>query len=255
MKLFTFWSFAPVTYIERLCLKSMLAAGHPVDLYTYDSGLKVPEGVTVRDASEIMPRDTVFFHREGSPSVFSDLFRYRGLEKSAGTWVDMDVLLLRSMADMGEHIFGLADGYVINGAVLRLPPDCSFFAYVDKLMVDPVPIPEHWNARRKLIQRARALFGRARQIADMERGVVGPGALTHYVHTSGLARYAQPVEVFYPVHWRETRMLFEPGADVEAKLTHRTRAVHLWNARLDDYKKAAPPEGSFIARMLERFGV
>jgi hypothetical protein len=255
MRLFTLWSFAPVSYIERLCLKSMLESGHRVDFYTYDRGVNVPDGVTVRDASEIMRRDEVFFHRDGSPSVFSDLFRYKGLRCNSGTWVDMDMLLLRSIADMGDHIFGLADNFVINGAVLRLPADCPFFAYIDKLMVDPVPIPEHWKMRRKLLQRARAVFGRARPIAHMERGVVGPGALTHYLYKSGLAKLAQPVEVFYPVHWRETEVLFTPGADVEGRFTDKTRAVHLWNARLGSYKKQPPPKGSFIARMCERFGV
>ncbi len=57
-----------------------------MDLYTYDEHLRAPAGVSVRDAAEIMPRDRVLFHRRGnSPALFSDLFRYAGLERSLGT--------------------------------------------------------------------------------------------------------------------------------------------------------------------------
>ena len=126
MQLFAFWSFAPLTYIEHLCLNSMLAAGHPVDLYTYDDDLEAPAGVRLRDAREVLPRERVMFYRNGSPSLFANLFRYAGLQRGLGTWVDMDVLLLRSIADMGEVIAGWEDGMLINTAVLRLPPDHAY---------------------------------------------------------------------------------------------------------------------------------
>lgn len=255
MKLFTFWSFAPFTYIERVCLKSMLAAGHSVDVYTYDEMLKVPEGATVRDAREVSPRDSVIFNKCGNPSLFADLFRYRGLERGLGTWVDMDVILLRNLGDLGRHIFGFASDRVINNAILRLPPDSAFFAYIDRLMQDPVPIPEHWRMRKKVMQRCRAAVGHPQPVEAMKRGVIGPEALTHFLFANGLARLAQPVDVFYPVHWRQVATLFDRNAEIERRLTERTRAVHLWNARLTEYKRHPPPEGSFIARMCERFSV
>src|SRR5688572_23180586 len=107
MQLFTFWSFAPTTYIECLCLQSMLDVGHTVTVYTYEPHLDVPAGVRVADAADILLRTGVM---DGpSPALFSDLFRYVGLQRGLGTWVDADVLMFRSLADMGEHIFGMED--------------------------------------------------------------------------------------------------------------------------------------------------
>jgi len=255
VKLFTFWSFAPTTYIERLCLKSMLTAGHPVDLYTFDESVDVPEGVTVRDASEIMPRNQVLFHQSGSPALFSDLFRYSGLRRGLGTWVDADVLLLRPIVDLGEYILGWQDDRFINGAILRLPPDSGIFAYVDKLVNARVPVPPYWPLRKKIRQLARGCFGRHRPLERLDWGVIGPKALTHFALKNGLAKLAQPTDVFYPLGWRDVRTLFDPAAHIESRFTARTRAVHLYNFQLREDKLKPPPQGSFIARICDHYGV
>ena len=87
----------------------------------------------------------------------------------------------------------------------------------------------------------------------MKGAVIGPYALTHYVRSSGLIHLTQPVDVFYPVHWRDASIIFDPGIRVENRFTARTRAVHLWNARLSRFKKSAPPPGSYIGRLCEQF--
>jgi hypothetical protein len=256
VRLFTFWSFAPLTYIEHLCLKSMLAAGHPVDLYTYDENLLAPEGVSVRDAAEIMPRDRVLFHKRGnSPALFSDLFRYAGLERNLGTWVDADVLMLRSIADMGDYIFGWEHDRQINGAILKLPADSALFAYVEKLAKSRVPFPSYWGPRKRIKQLLRACVGMQRTIERLDWGAVGPRALTHYALTSGLAELAQPVEVFYPIPTQDAAIAFDPDAKVESRLSSETRTVHLWNFLIREHKRCPPPPGSYIARMCERHGV
>lgn len=254
MKLFSFWSFQPLSYIERLCLKSMVAAGHPVDLFTFDKDLAVPSGVTVRDAAEILPLAGPVFHAKGSASLFADRFRYRGLQKGIGIWVDMDVILLREIGWFGDHVFGWASKDSINNAILRLPPDSAFFTYIDELVNAPVPIPAHWSWRKKFVQNMRATVGRHRSLDQIERAAIGPKALTHFALETGLAARAQPIEVFYPVHWRETAVLFDPNFALEERFTDKTCAVHLWNARIGHYKQRPPPANSFMARMCERFG-
>jgi alpha 1,4-glycosyltransferase len=256
VKLFTFWSFAPLSYIEHLCLRSMLTAGHAVDLYTYEDNLIVPKGVVVRQAADIIPRDQVVFHqRSGSPALFSDLFRYEGFKRVLGTWIDADVILLRSISDLGEHIFGWESPKLINGAVLRLPPNSPLLTYVDDLVRSRVPLPPYWSTGKMLRQLARACVGRQRRLEQLPWGTVGPLALSHFVSKNGLAKHAQPVDVFYPIPWPDAAAFFDPEQRIEDRFTERTRAVHLWNFKIRVEKLSRPPPGSYIARMCEHFGV
>lgn len=255
MQLFTFWSFAPLSYVERLCLASMVAAGHGVDLFTYDGRLDVPAGVTVKDAREVFPRERVILHAStGSPALFTDLFRYAGLRQGLGTWIDADVILLRSIADLGEHIFGWESPGKLNGAVLRLPADSPYFAYIDHLVAARIPLPLHWSMTKQLRQLARACVGRQHRLEQLEWGVIGPLALTAFARRNCWASLAQAKEVFYPIHWSERALLFDPAARMDERFTHHTRAIHLWHKGFTQDQKAFPPPGSFLARMSERFG-
>jgi hypothetical protein len=234
----------------------MVVAGHSVDLYTYDGPLTVPKGVTVRDAGEVLPRERVFFHaKTGSPALFADLFRSAGLQRRLGTWVDTDIVLLRSISDLGDYIFGWESPGKLNIAVLRLPPDCPYMGYIEQLATARVPLPIHWSITRKLRQLARACVGRQLSLQQLEWGAAGPLALTEFVRRNGLAEHAQPKDVFYPIHWSERALLLAPSETVDLRLTHQTRAVHLWHKGLTEDQKERPPPGSFLARMCERFAV
>ena len=54
-----------LTPLEQLCIRSFVAHGHPYHLYTYDEIENVPPGVTIQDASQILPRSTIFRNRRG----------------------------------------------------------------------------------------------------------------------------------------------------------------------------------------------
>jgi hypothetical protein len=234
----------------------VLAVGHTVDLYSYDEELAVPPGIVVRNAADVVPRDSIIFRQlHLNPALFSDLFRYAGLKRGLGTWIDADVILLRDVANLGDHVFGWQDEKVINGAILKLPPDSPFFAHIDKLVNARVPMPGYWGARKRLKQLARASVGLQYPIEKLEGGIVGPRALTHFALANGWAALAQPVDVFYPIHHKKASVVFDPHVDVESRFSARTRAVHLWNARIRAKKLLPPPPGSFIARMCERHGV
>ena len=63
-KLFSFWDGAPLGYVERLCIASMLEAGHSLDIYSYRANLDIPKGVALRDANDILPRSSCRFARD-----------------------------------------------------------------------------------------------------------------------------------------------------------------------------------------------
>ena len=95
------WVGSELSYIEFLSIRSFLACGHQVHLYTYDENIAVPAGCVVRDAREIMPESDIFAHSHktgrgnGSFAGFADLFRWKLVYEKGGAWADADVICLR----------------------------------------------------------------------------------------------------------------------------------------------------------------
>ncbi|MFN3746760.1 MAG: hypothetical protein ACK4TL_18825 [Hyphomicrobiaceae bacterium] len=255
-KFFSFWTGSPLGYIERLCIASVLAAGHQLDVYSYETDIKVPTGAAIRDANEILPQNRAVIHKSGSWAPFADVFRYEGLLQSAGTWIDLDVLVLKPLHEIGDHIVGWQDAYVINNAVLRLPPNSACLQSLVTLCRSEVVVPPQWPARRKILQRLRGMVGAQVPMQELEWGAVGPLALTRLVCDHRLLHKCQPADVFYPVPWQQAHLMFEPdAAPVWDAMTSSTRAIHLWNDRIKGLKSSPPPRGSFIAQMCERYGI
>ena len=46
--------------MERLSISSFLKNGHPFHLYVYEAVKGIPEGVTIKDASDVLPTDKIF---------------------------------------------------------------------------------------------------------------------------------------------------------------------------------------------------
>lgn len=254
MQLFTFWQGPSLTDVAVLCLTSMVAAGHKVDLFSFNEDLVVPSGITLRDAREILPIDKLTVHRRtGSFALFSDIFRYQGLRQSAGTWVDTDILIIKNLQHMGEYVFGWEDDQSINCAVLRMPPNSPCLNALCDFSNSKVVVPPFWNLNRQTKQRLRWLVGKDKKLENLEWGVIGPKAMTHFVKAQKLLHYTQSFDVFYPVHFSEVETFWSPGDHVEQMFTSNTRAVHLWTSSLNRFAiRPAPPE-CYLARMAKKF--
>jgi len=245
------WIGPSLGRIEQACLRSFVEAGHRVDLHVYDDVAGVPAGVQVVDARTILPRESIVRYRAtGSYSLFSNRFRYELLRAGRGLWIDCDVLCLRPIDD-AAFVFGRQDEHLINGAVLRVPSSHAVLADLNGMFATRRWIPPWLGRRRKLLYwlqyRARREFG----LADMTFGTSGPRALTYYLGRHGLAGYARPVDVFYPIGWRESHLL--SGRDremVRAHLAERTVCIHLWSqARSERNAQIAP--GSFLEAVMD----
>src|SRR5262245_11604013 len=94
----SFWHGSSLGWIARLSLSSFVTRGHVVELFSYAPVAGLPDGVILRDASDVLPCDRVFTYQTGgdagSPSLHSNLFRYKLLYDLGGWWIDTDVLLL-----------------------------------------------------------------------------------------------------------------------------------------------------------------
>ena len=234
----TFWS-GELPGLIAACLASFPARGATLTLFSYDTGVAAPAGVTVRDAREICP-DLAARYRVGgapSPATFADRFRYEMLARTDFCWVDADIVALRPEAVRGATIWGRqpeAKGKaLINNAVLRLPPD------------HPV--------LRDMLARARAAEGQ-----DLGWGAIGPYLLTEIAEAHGADASALPPERFFAVAPDEFWRLFDPASrDFVADALRGADLVHLWSELLRrvgyDFD-AAPPPGAYLHELFAGFG-
>src|SRR5262249_4520867 len=114
--------------VERLCLGSFAAQGHPVHLYAYDPIDNLPAGVTIQDATQILPREMIFKNQlgkgKGSLAAFSDLFRFKLMLDRGGWWVDADIFCLKPFDFTSPYVFGFEGTGVASGAI-KMPRGCK----------------------------------------------------------------------------------------------------------------------------------
>jgi len=219
----------PLSPLERLCMKSFVARGHSVHLYTYDPIENVPQGVTLQDAAEILPPSQIFRNQlgkgKGSLAGFSDLFRFKLLLDKGGWWVDADVFCLKPYDFAAPYVFGAAERLVASGNI-KMPRGCLLAerCYESARRVDPGTI--NWNELVDILERA---------VQDLD-----------------LMTYVLPSETFSPIVWRDVpdyvrgRKHFVPPS--------RSYAVHLANEmwrrhKLDKWRRYPP---SSILNVLSR---
>lgn len=251
-RLFTFWN-GPLTWIERLCLASQIEQGHPVTLFGYglaERDLNVP-GVVIEDARPVLPMTHEIEHLlRVSPQIVADWFRYRGLQRRLGTWIDTDMLLLKPVPPL-DRLYGFEhpSRSKINNAILFLRPE-------DPILTDLIQFSERrpvmapwWQGKRAFKHRLRNAIGWPIPPEDCQWGVFGPKALTHFVEVRGGGGSALPHSWFYPVPFERTADLVTDGADVTDCLVPETVGVHLWASRVRKLLAGgAPGPHSFLGR-------
>jgi len=254
----TMWVEGPLSYVEQVCLKSALACGHDVVLYTYFDVTGVPEGVEVRDGREVMGEDYLMKQKKrNSWSLCSNIFRYYLMKNSESIWIDTDVYFKRPLENnFGEHLFGWQKTDLLNGAVLGIPPDSPLLDELIDFVHLPYIVPPWLPWRKRLRYEVRPMLGlRPLSLAEHRWGVIGPRALTHFAQELGLTDYAVPQDVFYPLPPKQAKLSFDPDADVEQFVTDRTIAIHLWNEGIKEVKRQPAPKGSFIERICAKHDV
>jgi hypothetical protein len=229
----SFWSGGSFSPYESFCLKSFIDCGHAFDLYTFDTNMTAPPGVRICDAAEIIDPGELFVYTEGfgtgSPSAFSNLFRYKLLAEKGGWWVDTDVVCLSEHIPTFSEFFARENADIINGAIL-------FFE------------PRHTLMLRCLEEAMK--LGRSVCWGD-----AGPKLLTRNIKELGYDHRALSNSLCYPVHHSEILDIFRPSKSIEVgQRTSVSIFVHLWNGMLQHkgvQKIYLPPKGSILRRWLE----
>ena len=191
--------------LEQLTIQSFLDHGHAFHLYLYGPCEHIPRGTVIRDGRDILPASNIFRYKAGygagSPSGFSNLFRYAMLHAQGGWWVDLDVVALCPLVFDAEHVLGTAASSgrrSVENAIIRAPAGSPLMAYCLE----------------------------AAQRADRDRvrwGETGPRLLTRAVRALGMEGAVTPPSVLYP--WSAERFwnLVRSSA-----LPNGASAIHLW---------------------------
>lgn len=133
----TLWIGDSLSAMEKLMLLSFLHYNCTVYLWTYENSLNAPEGITIKDANEIIPEHNVFSyksenkygHGKGSLSGFSDIFRYKLLFEKGGIWIDSDVTCLKEFKIDEPYFFRFHHQIGLVGNVLKTPKNAPLMQW------------------------------------------------------------------------------------------------------------------------------
>jgi hypothetical protein len=202
------WIGDRLSTMEQLCIQSFLDHGHPYHLYCYQEIAGVPDGTVVRDGREILPSSEIFVYQrgcgKGSPSAFSNFFRYKLLLERGGWWADLDAVCMRPLIFEQAHVLGYEREK--NGSLhlacglMKMPIGSPIAAYC-------------WDECQK-VDRARIRWGQT-----------GPALTARAVEKTPTAALLLPPEAFYPVDHFHFRELVRDHVIPEV-----SHSVHLWNS-------------------------
>lgn len=215
----TFWH-GPLDTLRRTCLRSQLAAGHKVTVYSFDPIPDLPAGVQNSEAEAILPHAFSEKLRPPQPDgswrdwttlQFSDFFRMRLMAMGLGLWLDADVFLLKPVEfDPAKPYFAWERRRRLGNSVLHLPRDHMIVRAFEALMEQDELTPEWLSLSHRLSFAMQRLRGGSQRVSDLRIAIYGPPALTILARRSDDLRHALPKKSFYAVH-SEPRLFFEPS--------------------------------------------
>src|SRR5258705_3387330 len=215
----TFWH-GPLDGLRLTCLRSQLAAGNKVTVYSLDPLPGLPDGVGNAEAEAILPHSFSERLRPPEPDgswrdwtilQFSDFFRMRLMAEKAGLWLDADVLLLKPVEiDPATPYFAWERPRQLGNSVLYLPPDDAIVRSFENLMEQEELTPDWLALRHRLTFTPRKLRGGSNRLSDIRVAIYGPASLTALPPRGGEIAHALPKQSFYAVH-AEPKLFFQPS--------------------------------------------
>jgi hypothetical protein len=205
----TFWH-GPLDSLRRSCLRSQVAAGHKVTVYSFEPIGQLPDGVGNAEAEAILPHSFSEKLRPAQPDgswrdwtilQFSDFFRMRLMAHGAGLWLDADVLLVKPVEiDTTKPFFAWERPRQLGNSVLYLPANHPIVVAFEELMEQEELTPDWLALRHRLTFALRQLRGGSNRLSDIRIAIYGPASLTALARRTGELRHALPQKSFYAVH-------------------------------------------------------
>ena len=255
----TFWR-GPLDRLRQTCLRSQLAAGHKVTVYSFDPLPGLPDGIGNADAEAVLPYRFSERLRPPQPDgswrdwttlQFSDFFRMRLMAQGTGVWLDADVLLLKPIEiDSAKPYFAWERSRQLGNSVLYLPPDDPIVREFEALIDQEELTPNWLSVRHRVTFGLRRLRGGSDRLADIRIAIFGPAALTALARRHNSLQHALPKHSFYAVH-AEPKAFFEATDFSRLVVDPEIIGLHI----SPKGRGSQPPlPGSLYAWATERFG-
>jgi hypothetical protein len=191
-----------------LSIHSFLEHGHEVHLFVYEDVEGVPEGTVVRPAEEVLPVGEIFRYRagrgRGSPSAFSNYFRYKLLLERGGWWSDLDMVCLQPLEFPEEHVLGYerspGGGTLVGTGIVKAPIGSALMEYC-------------WRASRE-VDRSRLVWGD-----------IGPRLMTRAIEPTAVPARMLAPDVFFPIDFWQVWRLVQ-----DRQIPEGAHAIHLWHS-------------------------
>jgi hypothetical protein len=224
------WIGDPLSKVELTCLASFIYHNHTMTLFVYDMDLSVPKGVIKKDAREILAEELIF-KVDGSYGPFADMFRYSMIKKTGLTWTDTDSVCLRSDWDFGDYLFGFEEDDRLANGILRMPQDSDLINFLIKNSIKYDKSKIIWSE-------------------------IGPLLVTKGANRFKVLKYAQPPEVFYPIHFWQWKKIWL--RDYKQEVLNKCKDAHtlqIWNQFLnrEGIDKNNLPKGSAIEYFYDKY--
>jgi hypothetical protein len=255
----TFWH-GPLDKLRQTCLRSQLAQGHKVTVFSFGPIANLPNGVVNADAETILPHafasklrppQSDGSWRDWTVLQFSDFFRMRLMARRTGLWLDADVLLVKPVRiDFSRPFFAFEGPRLLGNSVLYLPPDDPIVAAFERLIAQKELTPDWLSLRHRLAHALSGSRGHRGRLSDLGVAIFGPSSLTALARRSGKLHHALPKRSFYAIH-AEPKLFFEPWEFSALIDDPKLIGLHI---SPKDRGDEPPVPGSLHAWAVEQFG-
>lgn len=160
------WVGDSLSLLEQLTIKLLQHHGHIVHLWCYNSVANVPSGTVIRDASDILPKNSIFSFQgetlpyipnggKGSLSHWSDQFQVKLLNIEGGIYTQLDVAYLHPLDFTQQYMFVSHVPRSLSTFLMKCPKGSPFTieAYKELSMkINQLTIPyHHWDCSMNLL--------------------------------------------------------------------------------------------------------
>jgi hypothetical protein len=190
------WFGRPLSVLEKKSINSYLNLGYEFHLYVYDNVKGIPDGVIIKDASEIIPKDERF--QENFPLPFADFWRFVLLYNVGGIWVDLDMIALRRFP-FETKPFVFSSEHTVQAGTLK-----------SKNLQTPnigiIKVPSKHPMMEELVLKCKRV---------MTRGTIQRNDKTRFMKIfkkmlikHNLEKWVVDYKTFCPLHWWHTKEAF-----------------------------------------------
>jgi hypothetical protein len=255
----TFWH-GPLDALRQTCLRSQVAMGHKVTVFSFEPIPGLPAGVGHAEAEAILPysfserirpAESDGGWRDWTTLQFSDFFRVRLMAERAGLWLDADVLLLQPVEiDPAKPYLAWERPRRVGNSVLYLPPADPIVAAFDGLMGQKELTPDWLSLRHRLAFALRRWCRQDSRLSDLSVAIFGPASMSALVRRFDQLECVMPKKTFHAVHGKPHRF-FAPS-DFKTLITD----PEVIGLHISPHERCnqEPIPGSLHAWAVERFG-